>query len=323
MTSLSRLLADIGGTHARFAWQAAPGVALSHVQVLHCADHPGPAQAMRRWLQDQGLSTPTHAALAVACAVQYDRIAFTNNPWTFSIAQLQAEMDFARLRVINDFTALALALPHIAPEHLCQLGGTARTPFAQREPVALLGAGTGLGVSGLLPSAQGDWTPIAGEGGHVSLAVHDTLEQQVWAVLQQRHAHVSAETVLSGQGLVNLWASLLYLAQGAWPERYPTPAEITTQALQRQEPLSVQTLNLFCGWLGSVAGDLALTLGARGGVFLGGGIAPRLRTFLAASPFRQRFEAKGRYADYLKPLPVWLIDAPESPALLGVASLLD
>lgn len=322
MTSPSRLLADIGGTHARFAWQAGPGEALSHVQVLHCADYPGPAQAMRSWLHAQGLSTPSHAALAVACAVQSDSVAFTNNPWVFSIAQLRTEMGFSRLQVVNDFTALALALPHISPKHLRRLGGVAQAPFSQREPVALLGAGTGLGVSGLLPSAQDGWTPIAGEGGHVSLAVHDSLEQQIWAVLQQRHAHVSAETVLSGQGLVNLWASLQCLAKGAWPVCCPTPAEITVQALQHQEPLAVLTLNMFCGWLGSVAGDLALTLGARGGVFLGGGIAPRLVDFLVTSPFRQRFEAKGPFADYLKPLPVWLIDAPESPALLGAASLL-
>lgn len=323
MSTRSRVLADIGGTNARFAWQAGPGQALQHVQVIQCREHAGLAEAMAHWLHTHRLPSPDEAAIAVACAVQSDHVAFTNNPWTFSIAQLQAEMGFARLQVTNDFTALALALPHIAPANLRRLGGVAQKPFAQAAPVALLGAGTGLGVSGLLPSAQGGWTPISGEGGHVSLAVHDALEQQIWAVLQQRHAHVSAETVLSGQGLVNLWASLLCLAQGTWPERCPTPAEITAQALQRQEPLAVQTLHLFCSWLGSVAGDLALTLGARGGVFLGGGIAPRLGDFLAQSPFRQRFEAKGRFADYLKPLPVWLIDAPESPALLGVASLLD
>lgn len=317
------MLADIGGTHARFAWQAGAGEPIQCMQVLQCHDYAGVAEAALHWLTDHDLPMPRQAAIAVACAVQSDTVKLTNNPWSFSIQALKARLQLDQLVVINDFTALALALPRIAHESLIQLGSAPQKPFAQREPVALLGAGTGLGVSGLLPDSKGGWTPIAGEGGHVSLAVHDEIQQSVWAVLHQRHGHVSAERVLSGQGLVNIHASLWSLVNGAWPDEPMSPAQITDLALARQDPLAVQAMQLFCRWLGSAAGDLALILGARGGVFIGGGIAPRLFNFLKDSDFRHCFEDKGRFANYLTKVPVWVINHPVSPALEGVASLLD
>ena len=187
----------------------------------------------------------------------------------------------------------------------------------------MLGAGTGLGVSGLLPDKRGSWTAVQGEGGHSSLAIHNELEYRVWSALRQRFGHVSAERVLSGSGLVNIHSSLLSLADGCWPDQPWAPAQITDAALSRQEPVAVQTLQLFCSWLGAVAGDLALTLGARGGVFIGGGIAPRMASFLQQSGFRRAFESKGRFAPYLASVPVWVVDAPVSPALAGAASVLD
>lgn len=318
-----RLLADIGGTNARFAWQARSGAPLEAVQVLHCKDHAGLAEAVQHWLKINDLPAPGKAALALACPVRSDHVQLTNNSWSFSIQALQATLGLKKLAVVNDFTALALALPLLDPANLLQLGGDPQAPFAQHEPVALLGAGTGLGVSGLLPKQYGGWTALSGEGGHISLAVHDPVQSSIWKVLYQRHGHVSAEQVLSGQGLVNIHSSLRCLATGQWPSVELSPEVITHLALVQSDPTAMQTLHLFCNWLGSAAGDLALTLGAVGGVFIGGGIAPRLKEFLVASGFRASFESKGRYSTYLSPIPVWLIDAPTSPALQGVATLLD
>jgi glucokinase len=317
------LLADIGGTHARFAWQARSGAPLESVQVLHCKDYAGLAEAVQHWLKINDLPAPGKAALALACPVRSDHVQLTNNSWSFSIQALQATLGLQKLIVVNDFTALALALPLLDPANLLQLGGDPQAPFAQREPVALLGAGTGLGVSGLLPNPQGGWTALSGEGGHCSLACHDDQQFRVWSVLKERYGHVSGEHVLSGQGIVNIHSSLRFLNMGYWPSSELSSSEITTLALSQSDPLAVQTLHLFCNWLGSVAGDLALTLGAIGGVFIGGGIPPRLKEFLGPSGFRASFESKGRYSTYLSTIPVWLIDAPTSPALKGVATLLD
>ncbi len=324
MTIRPRVLADIGGTNARFAWQAGAGQPLQHMGVLQCADHKDIARAMEHWLSFHGLPRPQQAAIAVACAVQSDLVQLTNNPWSFSIRALKSQLGLERLEVVNDFTALALGLPFIPAIHLHQLGGNpAMEPFALPQPVALLGAGTGLGVSGLLPDRQGGWTPIAGEGGHASLSIHDEMQYQVWSALMSRHGHVSTERVLSGQGLVNIHDSLVRLHTGDWPKQSISPSDITTLALEKRDALAIQVIDLFCSWLGSVAGDLALTLGAAGGVFIGGGIAPRLLPLLPRSHLRRCFEDKGRFSAYLRPIPVWVIDTPMSPALEGVATLLD
>lgn len=317
------MLADIGGTNARFAWQSGPGAPLQHVQVLQCHEHAGFEQAAQVWLTEHQLPSPERAALAVACAVQSDQVKLTNNHWTFSIQALQRHFGLRQLEVVNDFTALALALPSIPSQHLHQIGGAAQRPFEHKLPVALLGAGTGLGVSGLLPDPHGGWIPLAGGGGHVSLPIHDEVQYRIWSALHVRDGHVSAESVLSGQGLVNLHDSLLYQSTGQWPAQSLTPAQITALALGQQDPLASQVIAVFCNWLGAVAGDLALTLGATGGVFIGGGIAPRFKEALAAGGLRRSFESKGIYSFYVQPVPLWLIDAPESPALQGVATLLD
>jgi glucokinase len=323
MSTRLRLLADIGGTNARFAWQDAPGAPLRCIEVLPCQDHAGLAEAAMFWLQKNHLPMPESAALAVACPVQSDHVQLTNSHWSFFIQALKAQLGLKQLAVVNDFTALALALPSIAPGYLRQIGGRVEQPFTRRAPVALLGAGTGLGVSGLLPDSRGAWLPLSGEGGHVSLALHDETQHRIWSVLQQRYGHVSAERVLSGQGIVNIYASLLHTGRSPAPDWDLNPSAVTALALEQGDPTARQALLQFCRWLGGAAGDLALTLGATGGVFIGGGIAPRLGTFLDESGFREAFEDKGRFAAYLQPVPVWVIDTPSSAALQGVATLLD
>ena len=311
-----RLLGDVGGTNARFGWQANAHSGIEHVLVLPCAAHETLEAAIRTYLELKSLPMPRAGALGIANPITGDVIRMTNHHWSFSISEMQRSLGLQQLNVINDFTALALALPSIAKDNLVQVGGTVAQAYA---PKALIGAGTGLGVSGLIPTDANDhWVAIAGEGGHVTLAAQTESEYRVIELIRQRYGHVSAERVLSGQGLVDLYLALRQL-QKQQPVDVAGAAEITAWALQNKDPLALQSIDMFAGFLGSVTGDLALTLGARGGVYLGGGIVPRWLGWFETSQFRERFEAKGRFKAYLKDIPVWVINAVESPALLGAA----
>ena len=311
-----RLLGDVGGTNARFGWQANAHSGIEHVLVLPCAAHETLEAAIRTYLELKSLPMPRAGALGIANPITGDVIRMTNHHWSFSITEMQRSLGLQQLNVINDFTALALALPSIARDNLVQVGGTVAQAYA---PKALIGAGTGLGVSGLMPTDANDhWVAIAGEGGHVTLAAQTESEYRVIELIRQRYGHVSAERVLSGQGLVDLYLALRQL-QKQQPVDVAGAAEITAWALQDKDPLALQSIDMFAGFLGSVTGDLALTLGARGGVYLGGGIVPRWLGWFETSQFRERFEAKGRFNAYLKDIPVWVINAAESPALMGAA----
>jgi glucokinase len=311
-----RLLGDVGGTNARFGWQSNAHSGIEHVLVLPCAAHETLEAAIRTYLELKSLPMPRAGALGIANPITGDVIRMTNHHWSFSISEMQRSLGLQQLNVINDFTALALALPSIAKDNLVQVGGTVAQAHA---PKALIGVGTGLGVSGLMPTDANDhWVAIAGEGGHVTLAAQTESEYRVIELIRQRYGHVSAERVLSGQGLVDLYLALRQL-QKQQPVDVAGAAEITAWALQDKDPLALQSIDMFAGFLGSVTGDLALTLGARGGVYLGGGIVPRWLGWFETSQFRERFEAKGRFNAYLKDIPVWVINAAESPALLGAA----
>ena len=317
--NMTRLLADIGGTNARFAWQAGSGAPLQDVLTLPCAAHPTVEAAIRAYLDRVDMTPPSHCAIAIANPVQGDQVQMTNHHWSFSISALQKALGLGVLKVLNDFTALALALPGLPDTDKRQVGGGSPVPGAA---IALIGAGTGLGVSGLLPDGKHDWLPLQGEGGHTSLAPVSDREWQVVKHLQQRHGHASAERAVSGQGLVDVFEALCATDQRAAPSHW-TPADITERALTGQDAYCTEALTLFCAFLGSVAGNLALTLGAQGGVYVGGGIVPRLGGWFDRSPFRERFEAKGRFKSYLSGVPVWVVTAQQSPALAGAAKALD
>jgi glucokinase len=315
-----RLLGDVGGTNARFGWQASAHTGIEHVLVLPCAAYETLEAAIRTYLELKNLPMPRVGALGIANPITGDVIRMTNHHWSFSISDMQRSLGLAQLKVINDFTALALALPTIPPENLVQVGGTVVQTFA---PKALIGAGTGLGVSGLLPTDANDhWVAIAGEGGHVTLAAQNDTEYRIIELIRQRYGHVSAERVLSGQGLVDLYLAMRQL-QGQAPTEVTSAADITHLALKNKDPLALQSLEMFAGFLGSVSGDLALTLGALGGVYLGGGVVPRWLGWFESSVFRERFEAKGRFREYLQDIPVYVINAAESPALLGASRSLN
>ena len=316
----SRLLADIGGTNARFAWQAAPGAAIEDIATLPCAGYASLDDALRDILQRLDRPAPRRCAIAIANPVLGDLVRMTNHHWAFSISALQSRFGFEQLKLLNDFTALALALPALEPAELRPLGGGAPQPEAA---MGLIGPGTGLGVSALLPDGRGGHVAVAGEGGHVTLPACTPREQQVLAQLAARHGHVSAERAVCGQGLMDLHAALCAIDAPAAPPPALTAADITAAALAGTDARCLEALHLFCAFLGTVAGNLALTLGARGGVYIGGGIVPRLGAFLDGSPFRERFEAKGRFRPYLAAVPVFVIHSRQSPALRGAARALD
>lgn len=327
------LVADIGGTSARFARVDADGSPGRPVTIPTAA-HPDLASALR-WALDQMPGPPVErAALAVAGPVAGDHVALTNAAWSFSIAGLRRELGLAQLLVLNDFAALAWSLPTLraserrrigrAPDALARADRTDTDPPC-RQALGLLGPGTGLGVSGLLPIANGQWVAVSGEGGHATLAPADEREAAIVAEVRREHPHVSIERLVSGTGLPLLHEAVGRV-DGYGRDRTAAPgttaaAAITARA-QAGDAHAHATLTTFCAMLGSAAGNLALTLGARGGVHVGGGIAPRIEAFLQASPFRARFEAKGRFADYLADIPTWLIDA-DAPALRGAAHALD
>lgn len=314
-----RLLGDIGGTNARFAWIAAPGAALGALATYPCADHASLQEAMQHYLQAHRLPSPRWCAIGIANPVVGDLVRMTNHDWAFSIADVQARFGMDRFLVINDFTALALALPALQPSDLRQVGPGSPMPLA---PLGLIGAGTGLGVSGLLPAHGGRGAiPINGEGGHVTLAGTSALEDAVIERLRRRFGHASAERALSGPGLVNLHAALCEI------EGLPVPpldaADITRQSAAGGDPRCIEAVELFFSFLGTVAGNLALSLGARGGMYIGGGIVPRLGDRIDRSAFRERFEAKGRFREYLGGIPTYVVQASTSPALIGAARALE
>lgn len=317
-SSTARLLADVGGTHARLAWQAAPGAALSHPAVLPVQAHASLADAIAAYLAQVRLGPPAEAAIAIANPIEGDWVAMTNHHWRFSQRELAQQLGVRRLKLLNDFTALALALPDLPAADRRQVGDGVAVPGAA---IGLLGAGTGLGVSGLVPLPGGGWTALQGEGGHTTLPAQGEREWAVQAGLQRLHGHASAERALSGPGLLDTHR-LLCEADGV-AASCATPEAVTAAALAASDPHAHEALTLFCAWLGSVAGNLALTLGAKGGVYVGGGIVPRLGGWFDRSPFRARFEAKGRFRSYLATVPTWVITSAQSPALLGAARALD
>ncbi|KVX88231.1 glucokinase [Burkholderia ubonensis] len=285
-----RLLADIGGTHARFALETTRGE-IGNVRVYRCGDHASVADAMRAFLRDAGGARVRHAAIAIANPVDGDRVSMTNHDWRFSIDATRRALGFDTLHVVNDFAALAMAVPHLSGEQRRQVGGGDVQPGGT---IGVLGAGTGLGVSALVRVGDA-WAPLSGEGGHVSF-----------------------ERLAAGPGIAVIHAALA--ARDGVDAAGVDTATIIERSLAG-DARCIATLDCFCGMLGTFAGNLALTLGATGGIYIGGGVVPRLGARFDASPFRARFEAKGRFAGYLARIPTFVITAPHR-AFTGVSRLL-
>ncbi|MBX2859557.1 MAG: glucokinase [Cellvibrionaceae bacterium] len=313
------LVADIGGTNARFATVLGKDrghYQLQHITKLSGRDHASFSAALRTYLDELDMPQPKYACIAIAGPVDGSSIKMTNLPWAFSAEGLAEEFSFDSVQLMNDFAALAAATSELAESHL-QLIKPGEA--ALRGNKAILGPGTGLGVAGLV-NANGHWQPISSEGGHVNLAPSTALECEVIAAGMKRHGHVSAETFISGPGLVNLYTALADVRGES--ALHVQPQQVSAAAVSNSDALSRQSLQLFCSFLGALAGNLALTYGAKGGVYLAGGILPRLIDFFRSSEFNQRFSEKGIMSNYLTHIPVNLV-AYEYSALLGAAAWLD
>ena len=312
-----RLLADIGGTYARFALETAPGQ-WAHGASLRCAEHADFHAAVSSYLQGlpAGLAAQVeHAAIAIANPVEGDEVRMTNYHWRFSSEQMRQRLGLQTLVVVNDFTALAMALPRLLPAQRRQVGGgNAR----EHSVVGVLGAGSGLGVSGLIPVADG-YVALGTEGGHASFAPRDEREIIILRHGLTQFSHVSFERLLSGPGLELIHAALREHA-GQSPQALAA-AEITRRALEASDPVCEAALQAFCAVLGTAAANLAVTLGAFGGIYIGGGIVPRLGAYFDRSPFRARFEDKGRFSDYVSTIPTYVVTA-EQATLDGVSAIL-
>lgn len=320
-----RLLADIGGTRARIGIEAAPG-RIDAVAVYSCDDFPGVDALLTTYLRDRGDPAVRHAAIAIANPVAGDLVRMTNRDWSFSVSGLQRTLQLSRLAVMNDMVAMAMALPFLAPDQLCKVGGGAEATGCAK---VLLGPGTGLGVAALVPLAvaasddpSGSWMPVASEGGHVSFSPADEMECRVLEALWQRFPHVSAERIVSGTG-IPLLHSALCVVHGVQEEPAATAEEVAERAQADDKSMAARCLSVFSAMLGGIAGNLALSYGARGGLYLSGGVIPRLGERFDASAFRQRFEAKGRFSEYLAAIPVWRMDGGDDVALRGAAAELD
>lgn len=311
-----RLLADIGGTNVRFALLPPGSDRPQQEQSLLCADYRGLVQAAQAYLASVGNPAVSEAAIDVATAVTGDLVKLTNSPWAFSIWQTRQQLGLSRLLVLNDFTALALSLPMLRPEELRHVGRGQSLPD---KAIALIGAGTGLGASGLIRCGS-RWVPLEGEGGHVAFSPMDAREDAVLAVLRERFGHVSMERIASGPGLVNVHEALCRLDHVAVRAR--EPHQVADDGVAGRDPQAAGALAMFCAVLGTAAANLAITLGARGGVYIGGGIVPRLGEYFERSAFRARFEHKGRFSSYLAAVPTYVVLA-EYPALSGLAVAID
>jgi glucokinase len=321
---MRRLVADVGGTNSRFAVTAGPGASdagssatdlLVDPRTLPVKDFPGLAEAALVYLATHPGGRPAldEAVIAVATPVDAEVIRFTNSPWHFTREELQAALGVARLTVINDFAAQASAIPCLGPADSIPLGAGKALPDW---PIAVIGPGTGLGAAGLVPGPDG-WIVVASEAGHVSFAPHDALEIEILHRLLTRFAHVSNERLISGPGLVSLTRTMAEIT--GRPFTGETPQDVSRAAEGGTSELAIEALGVFSSLLGGAAGDLALAFGAKGGVFICGGLCARLGRFFDPVAFRARFEAKGRLGGFLASIPCRLVTVPEA-GLIGAAA---
>lgn len=315
-TVFNALTIDIGGTNIRLGLLEPGKLRPSYVKAYEIDAFAGLADVLTLFL---GEAPPNHVeqvAIAVATPITGDLIKLTNHDWQFSTAAICQQFGFRRLRVINDFTAMALSIPLLEADELQQVGGDTANPEGA---IALMGAGTGLGVSGLIRSAAGHY-PIAGEGGHVTLGARNARELAIFDAFHKAYGHMSAERLLSGTGLEEFYQIICRL--DGLPDEKLSPETISKRAIAGSCPACQEVMDLFCEWFGIVSGNLVLTLGATGGFYIGGGIIPKLGDYFIHSRFREAFNTKGRMTNYLRAIPAYIIRA-DNPALRGAAAVLD
>ena len=304
------LVADIGGTNARFALIADSESTPIEPRNLLCTDYPTIVDAVRTYLDQVALGKPHQAVISIASPVTGDELNMTNYIWSFSVRQTREDLGLQRLKVLNDYTALALALPSLGADQCIKIGAG---EVIAGYPKAVLGPGTGLGVSGVVPMSD-HWIPLESEGGHISYGPITAREYQIIEVMREKLNHVSAESLVSGPGLSLIYDAITRLHGG--DVKRLSPDQVTGLVLENNCVMANEALSIFCGILGTVAGNLALTLGARGGVYIGGGIIPKVLDIFTCSNFRERFERHGRLTKYLQSIPTYVINT-DYPAFTG------
>lgn len=312
------IVADIGGTNARFALataQVGKLFTIENVVILSGGDFDNFSDALAEYITTLGGVKPKAACIAIAGPIEGDVVKMTNLDWEFSQQQIQRDFAFEAFHVINDFAAVAIATSRLGDSDLTLIKNGVTNLEANK---AIFGPGTGLGVAGLA-YVDGSWLPIPSEGGHVNIAPATVFEADIIKSCILRHGHVSAEALISGQGFVNLYTAICDV-EGK-PMKAYEPHDITSQALSASDTLCVKTLETFCAFMGSFAGNLALTYGAKGGVYIAGGIVPRFTDFIKNSAFSPRFCEKGVMSHYVEDIPTYLISY-DQVAFLGAAAWL-
>ncbi len=312
------IVADIGGTNARFGLVTGRNTATADYEICVLQSFDSSTfdnfeSCLAAYLACVDSTRPVSACIAIAAFINGDRVQMTNRNWQFSISDLRQRFGFKRIEVLNDFAALAYSTLYVKASDLTVIHAGISVPQTAR---AIIGPGTGLGVAALVPTTVG-WRPVAGEGGHAAFAPPEGIGAQILAIVHQDQEHVSAETLLSGAGLVRLHRALAVVEGRAATSL--SPEQITTRGVAGSDSTCRETLELFCHLLGSTAGDVALIYGARDGVFLSGGILPRIENILLGSTFMDSFRSKGLMSDYLANIPIYLMKG-DYPALLGAAA---
>lgn len=309
------LVADIGGTNIRLGIADDTGD-INALTVFQCREYPSLADVLRKYIADNNLTGQSiNACLAIACPVDNDLISMTNLPWEFSKSAIKEELNFNKLLLINDYTAIAHSVPFLTNDQKVQIG---KGDVVAGRPISICGPGTGLGVANVVPNGE-SWISLSGEGGHVDFAPVDDVEQHILNFLLKKYAHVSYEQLLSGLGIEQIYQALCDF-HGETPEAY-SAKDITGKAIDGTCSRCVEAFEQFCKTLGSFAGNLALTLGSFSGVYIAGGIVPRFIEFLKNSDFRARFEEKGRLSSFNQNIPTYVITESQ-PGILGALAFL-
>ncbi|NMP15289.1 glucokinase [Thalassotalea sp. Y01] len=313
--AIINVVADIGGTNLRVGVVTESGD-VKDLTLYQCGEHPSLQAVLELYFNAHDIdSSKVNACLAIACPVDQDLIKMTNLPWQFSKSQLKADLNLNRLHLINDYTAIAWAVPKLSDDQKVKIGGG---EAVDKKPIAICGPGTGLGVANVI-WGNDQWVSVGGEGGHADFAAVDDTEIEILRFLQNKYPRVSYEQLLSGLGIEQIYQALCH-NKGVSPEAYQAK-DISARALDASCDICQQALSQFCKTLGSFAGNLALTTAAFGGIYIAGGIVPRFIEFFRSSEFRERFEAKNRFREFNAGIPTYVITESQ-PGILGASAYL-
>ncbi|QCE34040.1 glucokinase [Acetobacteraceae bacterium] len=310
---------DLGGTHARFAIaQISDGhvTKIEEPEIFKCADYDSLASAWKDFSKRLGRPVPRRVAISIACPVTGDILKMTNNPWTIYQSRLAKNLDIDDFIIINDFAAVANAVAHLGDEHFNHLSGP-NEPLPSKGNISIVGPGTGLGVALLMRMDRAHYKVVQTEGGHIGYAPEDEIEDKILRIVRKGLCRVSTERIVSGPGLVNIYTALAEI-KGVKVEPKIEDRVLWTNAIEGKDELAVEAMERFCLSLGAISGDVALAHGAKA-LVIAGGVGRRIQNYLEKSGFADRFQAKGRFSDIMKSLPVKIITYPE-PGLFGVAA---